>query len=650
MSIYENGCRWYFAAVEDNAGDEGPNSAMSQTFSQFPCSALVRESIQNSLDAVVDESTPVKVCFEYRTFERTDYPNFFKLEDHIRACLENYNDNPTATRVYPRMIQYLKNAKEVGFIRVSDYNTKGMDYSQNATNKTFYAFVRAAGVSVKQAQGAGGSFGFGKGAFFVMSPINTLMVSTKNIHDECFFEGVTRLCSHWEDGKKRSHMGFYDNNNGQPTSDSDRIPRPFKREETGTSIGIMGVKQEEWDNSKDELIKEVLRNFFVAVLKGKLVVIVNGNKPTDNDAVTIDASHLDELMKSHFPDLRDARTKTAYNPRPYYEAIKNEKMHEADLSTLGHVYAYFKEVPENATSVIYMRKLYMKVNKVSRSLGNFNGVFICDNENGNTILGDMENPEHNEWVPENCNKEDRATSFQDAKLAKQEFDKFLTDCFNELLELDSTESVQVADLEKYLPNDSGAKGKGEKGNPFYGTPTGKYTEKEGTSRTTEGEVKPYDPNKKSREKGNVKVIVGGTFTPDPKGGTTGGTGGDGPSGGGGEPGPGDTFGPGTITGPDGRHKELVPVEWRPIISKKKGYMDIVIYVEHDVDDAELSFKIGREQSAKKEDVAITWCSKGTADGLNITGVNLKRNAKNIIQVAFSDNMSHTLTLGVYEII
>ena len=208
----------------------------------------------------------------------------------------------------------------------------------------------------------------------------------------------------------------------------------------------------------------------------------------------------------------------------------------------------------------------------------------------------------------------------------------------------------MADLEKYLPNDSGAKGKGEKGNPFYGTPTGKYTEKEGASRTTEGEIKPYDPNQKTRGKGNVKVIVGGTFLPNPGGGTTGGTGGDGPSGGGGKPGPGDTFGGGSITTTDGCHKELVPVEWRPVISRKKGHMDIVIYIDHDVDDAELSFKIGREQSAKKEDVAITWSSKGTADGLNITGVNLKRNAKNIIQVAFSDNMSHSLTLGVYEII
>ena len=54
MSSYEKDCKWHFAALEENAGDEGPNSAMSQTFSKFPCAALVRESIQNSLDAVVD--------------------------------------------------------------------------------------------------------------------------------------------------------------------------------------------------------------------------------------------------------------------------------------------------------------------------------------------------------------------------------------------------------------------------------------------------------------------------------------------------------------------------------------------------------------------------------------------------------------------
>ena len=654
MSISEKECKWHFAALEENAGDEGPNSAMSQAFSKFPCSALVRESIQNSLDAVVDDNKPLKVCFEYRSLEKSDYKNFFILRDHIQACLDNYSDNPTAKRIYPLMLQYMKNANEIGFIRVSDYNTKGMDYAANATNKTFYAFVRAAGVSVKQAQGSGGSFGFGKGAFFVMSPINTLIVSTKNINNECYFEGVTRLCSHRKDGKKRSHMGFYDNNGGQPISDPNMIPKPFTRQETGTSIGIMGVDYNAWNESKDELVKEVLRKFFVAVLNEKLVVIINGKDPYDKGAVTIDAKHLDELMHKYFPELRDVRGDAQYNPRPYYEAIKEKKsVFETELPTLGHVRAYFKEVPENSTNVIFMRKLYMKVYRYSRNLGNFNGVFICDNEVGNTILGDMENPEHNEWKAENCNKPDRVTDYKVAKQAEIELVSFVSDCFVKLLDLNSTESVQVADLEKYLPSDNGIKGNGEKGNPFYGIPTGKYINEEGASRTTEGKIIPYNSSK-DKNKGNVKVEKKGVFKHEECGKNMGGTGGKNNSNGGGTSGPGDNFGKGTIIDENGHFKQLVPVDWRPVISRKKGYMDIVIFVDHDISDAELSFEIGRESQIKNkthaDDVTIIDSTKGVANLLNIKGVDLKGNAKNIIQIAFSDHMSHALNLGVYETI
>lgn len=655
MSVFEKNCQWHFAELGENAGDEGPNSAMSQTFSQFPCSALVRESIQNSLDAVVDTSKPVKVCFNHREFEKSDYPQFFKLQDNMKACLDYYCDNVNAKRIYPRMVQYMKDNNKVGFIRVEDFNTKGMTYNPDNKNTTFYAFVRSAGVSVKEAEGAGGSFGFGKAAFFVMSPINTIIVSTKNINNECFFEGVTRLCTHKTDNKKRSHMGFYDNNGGQPTSKEDMIPSPFKRVETGTSIGIMGVSFDDWSKSKEEIVKEVLRNFFVAIMKGKLEVIVDGRIATDKGAITIDAHHLEELMKKYFPSLRDVRGDAPYNPRPYYEAIKENSSHlEGNLPILGHVHAYFKEVPENATSVIFMRKLYMKVNKLSRNLGNFNGVFICENDTGNKVLGDMENPEHNEWKAENCNDAKKDTPYNDAKQARTEFDEFLTDCFNKLLELNSSDSVQVADLEKYLSSDDGAKGKGEKGNPFHGTPTGKYISQEGASRTTEGVIKPRDPNDDKKNKGNVKILKDGVFKKDEDGDTTGGTGGNNGGGGGTSPGPGDDFNKGKIDGDNGHHKVLVPVDWRPVISIKKGYMDIVIYVDHDIAEAELSFAIGRENQTKNmtasDDVKITYSNKGTANDLTITDVELKGNAKNIIQVAFSDKMSHTLNLGVYETI
>ena len=161
----------------------------------------------------------------------------------------------------------------------------------------------------------------------------------------------------------------------------------------------------------------------------------------------------------------------------------------------------------------------------------------------------------------------------------------------------------------------------------------------------------YHEDKKN--KGNVKVLKDGVFKKDDGGDSVGGTGGNNGGGGGNAPGPGDNFGKGNTEGNNGHHKALVPVDWRPVISIKKGFMDIVIYVDHDIAEAELSFAIGRESQTKKmtasDDVIITHSNKGTANGLTITGVELKGNAKNIIQVAFSDKMSHTLNLGVYEI-
>ena len=648
---YELDCKWHFAEMDANAGDEGPNSAMSQTFAQFPCAALVRESIQNSLDAVLDEEEPVVVCFEYRTLDRHDYQNFFNITDNISACREYYRANKSANAIYPAMLDYLNSTNEIGFIRVSDFNTKGMDYEDGATDKTFYAFVRAAGVSVKQAEGAGGSFGFGKGAFFVMSPINTLFVSTCNKDNIHHFEGVTRLCSHVINGHKYSHMGFYDNNNGQPTNDVDRIPMPFKRKEAGTSIGIMGIERAKWNESKKELAKEVLSNFFVAVLKGKLVVYIDGNQNSHNGAIIINSDTIKGLMKTYFPTTKDVKRRGSFNPRPYFEAMTDSEIPPfvADLKTVGHVELYLKEFDKNVTQVIFIRKLLMKVFRASRSLGNYNGVFLCENEMGNKILGDMEDPEHKVWDREQCRKTEIDTDYETACKADDEIEKFVNDCLEKLLNINATESVQVSGLEKYLPSMEGEKGKGEKGNPFTGRPTGKYV-KEGASLTTEGTLKPEFKAVRGR-KGNVAEIEPGNFVTQEGGEEFGGTGGENHGGGGHAKVPGDHYSQGVIEDGNGSFKRLIEVDWRPVLSMKKGYTDVVIYPPKDIASAELQFQIGREsqtKKAEKEDVSIMSCNKGTAEGLKITGVPLKANSKNIIQVSFSDKMSHTLILAVYE--
>lgn len=648
---YELDCKWHFAKREAD-GDNGPNSAMSQNFVQFPCFSLIRESVQNSLDAILDTTKPVVVCFEYRSFEKEDYKNFFQIAEHIEAGRRYYQENPTAKAVYPKMLQYLEKTNEVGFIRVSDYNTKGMDYETGKTNKTFYAFVRSEGVSVKQQEGAGGSFGFGKGAFFVMSPINTLIVSTRNNEDKCHFQGVTRLCSHVIDGQMYSHMGFYDNNDGQPTEEFDRIPIPFRRDEPGTSIGIMGIERQSWEDSIDGLVKEVLSNFFVAILRGKLIVYINGNKTTDNDVIAINKDSITALMERYFPSTKDVRTKHSFNPRPYFEAITNSDIPPfvRELPILGKVELHIKEFEKNVTQTIFLRKLLMKVFRDSHSLGNYNGVFICDNEKGNKILGDMEDPEHKSWNPEECKKPEKSTEYDVACQANVEIQTFINDCLDKLTNMNSSESRQVAGLEKYLPSIDNEKGKGDKGNPFTGKPTGHYVT-DGSSLTTEGQLKEKTPPTK-RSKGNVEIITEGGFDKDPNGNETGGTGGGSNNGNNGPNKPGDNYGPGNSNNNHGAYNRIVEVDWRPVQSKKKGCVDIVIYPPHNIPKAKLYFQIGREgksSKADKEDVSIIRSNKGNPNGLKLENVELKGLVRNIIQIEFSDKLSHTLKLSVYEV-
>ena len=151
-----------------------------------------------------------------------------------------------------------------------------------------------------------------------------------------------------------------------------------------------------------------------------------------------------------------------------------------------------------------------------------------------------------------------------------------------------------------------------------------------------------------RKKGKVLEIKTEAFKKLTGGTQKGGIGGSNHGTGGTAPGAGNHFVDGEPSGKPGHYKREIEVEWRPVISGKKGFMDIVIYTEEDVDNAELDFVIGKETNIK-DDVVIISSTKGRVDGLTIKEVPLKSFQKNIIQIQFSDKMSHSLNLGAYEV-
>ena len=72
MARREKNCKWYFAD-QPNVQEVGPNNAMEQNFKNHPYAALVRESIQNSLDAVLDKSIPFTILLSSCHFRFSFY-------------------------------------------------------------------------------------------------------------------------------------------------------------------------------------------------------------------------------------------------------------------------------------------------------------------------------------------------------------------------------------------------------------------------------------------------------------------------------------------------------------------------------------------------------------------------------------------------
>ena len=122
MAGREKNCKWYFAD-QPNVQEVGPNNAMEQSFKNHPYAALVRESIQNSLDAVDDKSEPVQVVFSFREMNGCDYPEFFSLKEHIMGCLDYYSNNYNAKAIYEPMMKFFADNTHhdhLGYIRVNN--------------------------------------------------------------------------------------------------------------------------------------------------------------------------------------------------------------------------------------------------------------------------------------------------------------------------------------------------------------------------------------------------------------------------------------------------------------------------------------------------------------------------------------------------
>ena len=302
---------WHFPPR--NRGVEYVQDPSSQYFGDAPVAKLVREAIQNSLDAR-DPGLPGPVEVEFRamTLSKEDFGGA-QLESHIQACYAQAKTEKDSRiqAIYRRALDRLKK-KQVECLTIADSGTYGLKSGR------WESLVLREGSVNKQDGAAGGSFGIGKNAVFNLSDLRAVIYSTRYVDRTGFVEkmqGKATLMSHTVDRDPLQHVGFLASPTVDPVMSRD-IPQPLRLDRTGTRVTILGFNPRS-DDWVGEVIRATLDNFFFALHKRNLVVRVISQQEE-----TTEINH--ETIDGHFQRLANSDSYF------YYRAIRDVEPAETD--------------------------------------------------------------------------------------------------------------------------------------------------------------------------------------------------------------------------------------------------------------------------------------------------------------------------------
>ncbi|GAB7041108.1 MULTISPECIES: hypothetical protein [Catenuloplanes] len=206
---------------------------------------LVRESAQNSWDAKRDGDV------DYRL----DLVTVSAV--HRRAWVDmlapGAPEDPTASRTLPNFLR----SSTIRYLAVSDRGTSGLggptrsDVRAEPNERAWLSFVLNSGEK-QDVDGGGGTYGYGKGAFFLASRVGTVLIHTRFRHEDRIrsrligssllssttIEDVPYTGRHW--------WGIPDSSHCEPLTDAaaDAAARAlglpgFKDDETGTTVVVL---------------------------------------------------------------------------------------------------------------------------------------------------------------------------------------------------------------------------------------------------------------------------------------------------------------------------------------------------------------------------------------------------------------------------
>ena len=396
--------RWHFSPI--GSGPEYVAEPSSAYFSDSPIPKLVREVIQNSLDAkdrAFDD--PVTVKFSEIQVPRKRIGGE-ALSDHLKSCLARAYElgRPGPIDAYRNALKTAGSAR-IRCLKIQDAGTTGL------VGPHWDALVRQEGAVNKADASAGGSYGIGKNAALNVSDLQTVFYGTRYIAGRRgridLLQGKATLMAHPAPKGAAvilQHIGFYAAPDGEPITGRRAMPSCFELDEPGTGVFIMGFNpHSEGDSWVSDVARAAAENFFCAIHQRRLRVEV---KSLDDESASINHETLDRAFSDFGADKSDA----AY----YYRAIRDctaDVVRTEALGELGrlNVYAAFSDgAPDrlayiNRNGMLITDSREQRVNPLAprrRAIWpKYAAVAIADSDAGDAWIRRMENPSHDSISP-----------------------------------------------------------------------------------------------------------------------------------------------------------------------------------------------------------------------------------------------------------
>ena len=429
-SLKDEKTLWMQNTLDKIGADWNANSIGYFTAGEGALTNLARESIQNSIDAVNNNSEPVKVKFEKLKMNLQEtLPNADKFKKIFLDSCEyqrGIQDRNTKDSIEESIDFINKNFnKEIDVLKISDANTVGLTGAHKENERSrFSNLVFTEGSSLDEGPG-GGSFGVGKNAPFAMSIIRTVIYSTCYIDQETnkkrYALAIKSILGSYPDQNNKYYFNttVLTMNNKKTITDKEIIlDCGLLKEDVGTDIYVLGIKINN-KNFIPKLLTDISENYFIRFHKNKLhCVVKDGAKISTIDSKSIgDRLHNNSFLYSkdsrgnYSTNLQYLTSKTQNKPSSFifYQAITDGDFHEKEIPHAGKVQLYIKFNPKNvedklmtsAQHQLRTRRNLLKVESANTYLSH-DKPFVCivtvTDEEGSSYFSALELQRHDSWT------------------------------------------------------------------------------------------------------------------------------------------------------------------------------------------------------------------------------------------------------------